>query len=204
MQPCTRKKVVCISQRWRNTTSKSWDCARQGGYRQDIRKRAQERLSYTQDTRTAMYVPDAQRVAVMMSEKHLSHLTVGQELGSARANVRQAQNISQRDNPHGVHVLHSHTWCRWGRDRWVLLYVQGLSLGKNIEKDIVVMMGEFNAKVGNDNTGYTSTMGRHGVGGMNGNGQLGYKRDAIRHKNIHKTTWYHVISAFRTQSTAFA
>ena len=31
------------------------------------------------------------------------------------------------------------------------------------------MMGYFNAKVGDENTGYTSSMGRHGVGVMNGN-----------------------------------
>ena len=39
------------------------------------------------------------------------------------------------------------------------------TLRKMTEKEIVVMMGDFNDKVGDDNTGYTSAMWRHGVGG---------------------------------------
>ena len=42
------------------------------------------------------------------------------------------------------------------------------TLHKRTEQEIVVMMGDFNAKVGDDNTGYTSAMGKHGVGVMNG------------------------------------
>jgi len=41
-------------------------------------------------------------------------------------------------------------------------------LGK---KDITLVMGDFNAKIGDDNTGYESIMGRHGLGQMNENGE---------------------------------
>ena len=43
------------------------------------------------------------------------------------------------------------------------------TLRKRTEKEIVVMMGN-NAKEGDDNTGYTTAMGRHGVEVMNGKG----------------------------------
>ena len=44
------------------------------------------------------------------------------------------------------------------------------TLRKRTEKEIVVMMEYFNAKVGDDNNGYTSAIGRHGERVMNGNG----------------------------------
>jgi endonuclease/exonuclease/phosphatase family metal-dependent hydrolase len=34
-----------------------------------------------------------------------------------------------------------------------------------------LLMGDFNAKVGYNNTGYEQTMGRHGIGQMNENGE---------------------------------
>ena len=40
---------------------------------------------------------------------------------------------------------------------------------KRTEKGIVVMMGDFNVKEGGDKIGYTSVMGIHGVGVINGN-----------------------------------
>ena len=57
-------------------------------------------------------------------------------------------------------------------------------------------MSDFNAKVGNDNTGYREMMGRHGVGDMNENGQhladfcasirlvIGGKRSTKQHVNL--------------------
>ena len=38
-------------------------------------------------------------------------------------------------------------------------------------KDLNIIMGDANAKVGEDNTGYEETMGKHGVGQMNENGE---------------------------------
>ena len=37
--------------------------------------------------------------------------------------------------------------------------------------DIVVVVGDFNAKVGGDNEGYESYIGRHGMGDKNDNGE---------------------------------
>ena len=40
------------------------------------------------------------------------------------------------------------------------------------EKDITILLGNMNAKVGNENTGYEQVMGKHGIGTMNENGEL--------------------------------
>ena len=60
-------------------------------------------------------------------------------------------------------------------------------------------MGDFNAKIGMDNTGYEDIMGTHGLGQMNENGerfadlcalnQLVIGGSIFPHKHIHKATW---------------
>ena len=60
-------------------------------------------------------------------------------------------------------------------------------------------MGDLNAKVGNDNTGYEEVMGSHGLGTMNDNGERFANLCAannfviggttFQHKKIHKVTW---------------
>ena len=40
------------------------------------------------------------------------------------------------------------------------------------KKDLVIIMGDFNAKIGRDNTGREQVMGRHGEGEINANGEL--------------------------------
>ena len=44
-------------------------------------------------------------------------------------------------------------------------------IDKGGAKDMTILMGDFNAKIGADNTGYEDTMGIHGLGQMNENGQ---------------------------------
>ena len=66
-------------------------------------------------------------------------------------------------------------------------------------KDITILMGDFNAKIGMDNTGYEDIMGTHGLGQMNENGerfadlcalnQLVIGGSIFPHKRIHKATW---------------
>ncbi len=66
-------------------------------------------------------------------------------------------------------------------------------------RDIVILMGDFNAKVGPNNTGYEQVMGIHGLGVMNDNGERFAELCAINnlvigggsvfpHKRIHKST----------------
>ena len=60
-------------------------------------------------------------------------------------------------------------------------------------------MGDFNTKIGEDNTGYEEVMGRHGLGEMSDNGErftdfcalnsLVIGGSIFPHKRIHKVTW---------------
>ena len=66
-------------------------------------------------------------------------------------------------------------------------------------KDITILMGDFNAKIEKDNTGYWDIIGTHGLGQMNENGehfadlcalnQLVIGGSIFPHKHIHKATW---------------
>lgn len=66
------------------------------------------------------------------------------------------------------------------------------------EKDIL-LMGDMNAKVGNNNSGYELVMGKQGIGSMNENGErfadicadnnLVIGGTVFPHKFIHKATW---------------
>ncbi|VDP03834.1 unnamed protein product [Schistosoma margrebowiei] len=66
-------------------------------------------------------------------------------------------------------------------------------------KDLTILMGDFNAKVGTDNTGYEDIMGRRGLGERNENSErfanlCAFNEQVIGgtmfpHKRIHKTTW---------------
>ena len=72
-------------------------------------------------------------------------------------------------------------------------------LDKQKDRDVTILMGDFNAKIGNDNTGNEDIMGKHGVGEKNDNGerfievcslnQMVIGGSVFPHKKIHKTTW---------------
>ena len=67
------------------------------------------------------------------------------------------------------------------------------------KNDIIIIMGDLNAKVGSDNSGYERTMGIHGLGTQNENGErlcefcqmngLVITGTLFPHKDIHKATW---------------
>ncbi|CAB3986927.1 Hypothetical predicted protein [Paramuricea clavata] len=66
-------------------------------------------------------------------------------------------------------------------------------------RDFTIMMGHFNAKIGNDNTGWEEVMGCHGLGDINDNGKrfadlcashnLVIGGSIFPHKRIHQATW---------------
>lgn len=67
--------------------------------------------------------------------------------------------------------------------------------------DVVILLGDMNAKVGSDNSGWEAVMGRYGIGQMNENGllfaELCSHHDLViggtlfPHKEHHKYTWEH-------------
>ena len=66
------------------------------------------------------------------------------------------------------------------------------------ERDVTILMGDFNAKIGNDNIGYQEVMGQHWLGVMNDNGErladlcalnkLVLGVSVVAHRRIHKAT----------------
>jgi len=67
------------------------------------------------------------------------------------------------------------------------------------QHDLIIVMGDLNAKVGQDNTDYERVMGKHGVGIRNDNGERLVEFCAMNnlviggtlfpHRDIHKLTW---------------
>jgi hypothetical protein len=74
-------------------------------------------------------------------------------------------------------------------------------LNQQKDKDRTILKGDFNAKVRYNNTGHeqTQTLGRHGIGQMNENGERFVELCAnnkfaiggsiFAHKRLHKATW---------------
>ena len=72
-------------------------------------------------------------------------------------------------------------------------------LSKVPSHDILILMGDLNAKLGKDNTGFEKNMGKQGLGIRNENGErfleLCMENDLViggtifQHKKIHKETW---------------
>lgn len=70
---------------------------------------------------------------------------------------------------------------------------------KSPRRDIQIVMGDMNAKIGRDNTKWTSIMGKEGLGEVNENGalfaifctfnELIIGGSLFPHKPIHKATW---------------
>ena len=65
--------------------------------------------------------------------------------------------------------------------------------------DVLIVMGDLNAKIGQDNEGWEKVMGQHGLGRMNengkrlatfcGNSNLVIDGSLFKHRDIHKITW---------------
>jgi len=72
-------------------------------------------------------------------------------------------------------------------------------IDKSARRDIILLIGDMNAKVGSDNTVTEFTMGKDGLGEINENGEmfpffcgqndLVIEGTFFKHKNKHKTTW---------------
>ena len=72
-------------------------------------------------------------------------------------------------------------------------------LNRQNKKDMILMTGDFNAKVGEDNTGNERVMGKHGLGSRNENGEQFAEFCAVNsliiggtlfpHKKVLKATW---------------
>uniref|UniRef100_UPI002ED1E406 craniofacial development protein 2-like n=1 Tax=Saccostrea cuccullata TaxID=36930 RepID=UPI002ED1E406 len=74
---------------------------------------------------------------------------------------------------------------------------------------LIIIMGDLNAKVGSDNNGYERTMGIHGLGTQDENGErlcefsqtskLVITGTLFPHKNLHESTWVSVTGTAKIQ-----
>lgn len=88
------------------------------------------------------------------------------------------------------------------------------ALNNTLRRDIVIVMGDLNAKVGADNEGLEHIMGRHGIGQANDNGEKfkGFcaEHDLViggtifPHKECHKVSWVSPDEATENQIDHFA
>ena len=86
--------------------------------------------------------------------------------------------------------------------------LQGVLDTRN-KHDMLIVTGDMNAKVGDDNEGYERVMGRHGLGKCNENGErlremcdlneLVITGTRFPHKDIHKATWVSPVGRTRNQ-----
>jgi len=82
------------------------------------------------------------------------------------------------------------------------------TLCDKLQKDMTILMGDLNAKIGSDNSGYEEVMGRQELGRMNTNGEMLADLCAFNnmiiggsmfpHRRIHKATW--VLPDYRTEN----
>ena len=81
-------------------------------------------------------------------------------------------------------------------------YRQLRTIISNVQhRDKIIIMGDFNARVGADNASWGGVLGHHGVGQMNENGllllslckefNLSITNTVFQQKNSRKTTWMH-------------
>ena len=77
--------------------------------------------------------------------------------------------------------------------------LESITRRSNSNKDLLIVLGDLNAKVGSDNTGYERIMGKNGVGDRSDNGERFLQYCQVNnlviggtifpHKTSHKVTW---------------
>ena len=160
-----------------------------------IRLATGEQLLYSGHTIDG--VPHTEGVGLMLAPEAQRAL-IGWEPVSSR--IITAKFTSKRKNIN-LHIIQCYAPTNDADDEKkdeFYLQLQAI-VEKASTKDMFMMMGDFNAKIGSDNTGYEDTMGTHGSGVMNDNGerfadlcannQLVIGGSIFPHKRIHKATW---------------
>lgn len=138
-----------------------------------------------------------QGVALMLSKKAQSAL-IGWEAHGSRIIKAIFRTKEKRVN---LNIIQCYAPTNDSDDEINSAFYERLQsiIDRNSARDVNILMGDLNAKVGNDNTGYEEIMGKHGLGDMNENGERLADLCAINslviggtvfpHKNIHKATW---------------
>ena len=142
--------------------------------------------------------PHTQGVALMLSRSAQGAL-IGWEGHGPRIITATCRTTNRRIN---MDIVQCYAPTNNGEDEEKEDFYQKLhaSVQKLIPpRNIIMVMGDFNAKIGSDNKGLETVMGREGVGERNVNGerivhycasnQLVIGGSVSQHKRIHKATW---------------
>ncbi|VDO52942.1 unnamed protein product [Schistosoma margrebowiei] len=141
--------------------------------------------------------PHTQEAALMLSKQAQNALT-GRE--SHRPMTIKASSKTKKESI-SMNIIHCYAPTKDYNEHAKDQFYNSLQsmVEKCTTKDLTILMGDFNAKVGTDNTGYEDIMGRHGLGERNENGErfanlcafskLVIGGTIFPHKRIHKTTW---------------
>ena len=128
-------------------------------------------------------------VAIMLS-KEAQKTLIGWEPISARIIMAKFKTTNKRIS---LNIIQCYAPTNGAEDNIKEEFYQLLeeTTRKCSSKDITILMGDLNAKVGSDNTGYEQVMGRHGLGEMNENGELFANRCANHNLVIGGTVFPH-------------
>ncbi|KAH9588391.1 Craniofacial development protein 2 [Schistosoma haematobium] len=140
--------------------------------------------------------PHTQGVALMLSKQVRNALTwwESHESGIIKASFKTKEGIT-------MNVIQCYAPTNDSNDDIKDQFYERLQsiIEKCLRKELTILMGDLNAKVEIDNTGYEDIMGRHGLGERNENGErfanlcpfnklvIGGK--IFPHKRIHKAKW---------------
>ena len=141
--------------------------------------------------------PHTQGVALMLS-KTAQRALIGWEAHGPRIITASFRTKNKRIN---MNIIQCYSPTNDGEEADKDQFYNRLQsiIEKHPERDITILMGDLNAKIGRDNVGYEEIMGRHGLGAMNENGErladlcamnnLVIGGSVFPHRNIHKATW---------------
>lgn len=141
--------------------------------------------------------PHTEGVAIMLA-KEAQRALINRQAVSLR--IITARFATKKNNI-GINIIQCYAPTNDAEDEKKEEFYDQLQsvVNKQGDKDVTILMGDLNAKIGADNTGYEQVMGRHGLGRMNENGEqfaefcaqnnLVIGGSVFEHRRIHKATW---------------
>ena len=144
---------------------------------------------------TAEDAPHTEGVAIMLSESAAKSMMEWEPVSS--------RIITARFNSKGrkVTIIQCYAPTNVAEEETKETFYEELqsTLDKAPKRDMKIVMGDMNAKIGSDNTGKELVMGKQALGEMNNNGEmftdfcsfneLVIGGSVFKHKTIHKETW---------------
>lgn len=139
--------------------------------------------------------PHMKGVAFMLSKEATKSLIEWEPVSSRTIKTRFHNKVQR------VTVIQCYTTANDAQEDCKNAFYERLQaeIDKQAKRDVALLMGDFNAKIGSDNTGQEQSMGKHGLVEMNENGEVFSDfcafnnmiigRSVYPHKRVYKVTW---------------